>query len=505
MAGACLGIAALAAGADADWLPHLTRGRVGCQNALWTENALTAQFQNSNRVVVADVGGPAVITMMHFAMPQSHFVEPIQLLNRDLLLRIYWDGESDPSVDVPLVDFFCDPNGTREEVSNAFLNKRRGFNCYFQMPFDKSAKVELVYDGAVKPGKGLWRLMPCYSYVMYRTLDDVDDDTGYFHAWWRQEGIMLGRREYLALDAQGRGKFVGWNVTMRLPGRDNYPVDQNEKFYVDGEASPSIEFQGIEDSFGFSWGFPREECQFPMTGFYKFMKGAMGYRFFKEDAIGFEKSLRVEIGFGANEAPMFRKNFSKRGNMMQFSSTAYWYQIEPHAAFPPMLASAERTPAPEEAFWPEKEEVPDPEALKGRGVMLRMLCGRSKGETVFAEEGYAAKAVRGYTFEGWPLPVYHCRASEDIAEMALTVPKGAAGTVRVFVIDPDDFKGGRHQVVMVAGRTIAEVDNFGEGRWLETQVSSAETAEGQVIVGAKNLRKGSNAVLSIIEWVAAPR
>jgi hypothetical protein len=493
-------IAAIAT--DVDSLPHLVRGRVRLENALWTENALTARFNTSKRVVVADIKGPAVITMIHFALPQSHFGEPKELLNRDLLLRMYWDGEADPSVDAPLVDFFCDPAGIREEVNTAWLNKRRGFNCYFPMPFAKSARVELVYDGPVEPGEALWRLMPCYSYVMYRALDRVTDDSGYFHASWRQEGLLLGQRDYLALDARGRGKFVGWNVTMRLPGRDSYPVDQNEKFYVDGEASPSIEFQGIEDSFGFSWGFPPTECQFPMTGFFRFMKGAMGYRFFGQEAMNYERSLRVEIGFGQNENPMFRQKFSKRGTTMQFSSTVYWYQIEPHATLPPMPPAAERAPAPEEAFWPDGEEPPDPSALRQRGVRLCVLCGRGKGEVAFAEAGYSAKATKGYAFEGWPLPVYHCRAGNDVSEVELAIPKGEAGMVRVFVIDPDNFKGGRHQTVTVAGRTVADVESFVDGRWLETKVPATETAEGKVVVTAKNARQDSNAVLSIIEWVA---
>ncbi len=487
----------------ADWgaLPQLTPGRVRAENALWIENALTARFNHAKRVVVAELPGPAVITMIHFALPQSHFGEPIQLLDRALLLRMSWDGEPNPSVDVPLVDFFCDPNGLREEVNTAFVNRRRGFNAYFPMPFARSARIELVYDGPVEPGESLWRLMPCYSYVMYRTRERMPEDEGYFHAMWRQEGLLLGQRDYLALDARGHGKFVGWNVTMRLPGRDSYPVDQNEKFYIDGEANASVEFQGIEDSFGFSWGFPRTESQFPLTGFYKFMKGGMGYRFFTQDAISFERSLRVEIGFGKNEDPMFRRQFSKPGNTLQFSSTVYWYQTEPHATFPAMPPAKDRVPAPEEAFWPEKEALPETGALKTRGVKLHMRCGRSRGEVVFAEPGYSAAALEGYSFEGWPLPVYHCRAGNEVTTVELGLPKGRTGLLRVFVVDPDNFEGGRQQTLEVAGKPIASLEDFGEGRWIEAQITAAETADGKLSIRARNARKGSNAVLSVIEWI----
>ncbi len=482
-------------------LAKLTPGRTKAENALWIENPLTARFNSTNRVVVADIRGPAVITMIHFALPNSHFGQPVKLLGRDLLLRMYWDGESTPSVEVPMVDFFCDPAGTREEVNTAPVNKRRGWNAYFPMPFRKSGRVELVYDGPVPSGEELWRLMPCYSYVMYRTLKSVPSDTGYFHASWRQEALLLGKRDYLALDAAGRGKFVGWNASVRLPGRDGYPVDMNEKFYIDREATPSVEFQGIEDSFGFSWGFPPTESQFPLTGFYKFFKGAMAYRFFLQDSISFEKSLRVAIGFGVNEDPMFRREFSKPGNSLQLSSTVYWYQTEPHAPLPTMPPATERAPAPDEAFWPEKEKLPSADELRSRDVKLHMLCGRTKGEVVFAAPGFGAKAMKGYTWEGWSFPVYHCRAGNDEVVIELSVPPRASGAVRVFVIDPDNFEGGRKQRVKIAGEDLGMVENFRDGRWLEQRVGPEQTAEGKVIIQATNARKGSNAVISIVEWV----
>ncbi|HOW64820.1 MAG TPA: DUF2961 domain-containing protein [Candidatus Paceibacterota bacterium] len=482
-------------------MARLTPGRTRAENALWIENPLTARFNTSRRVVVADIQGPAVITMVHFAVPQSHFGQPVKMLNRDLLLRAYWDGEKLPSVEVPLVDFFCDPAGLREEVNTALVNKRRGFNAYFPMPFRKSGRLELAYDGPVEPGDELWRLMPCYSYVMYRTLKRMDADAGYFHAGWRQEALLLGQEDYLALDARGRGKFVGWNVTLRLPGREGYPVDQNEKFFVDGETNASIEFQGIEDSFGFSWGFPATESQFPLTGFYRYFKGAMGYRFFLQDAISFERSLRVKIGFGVNEDPMFRREFSKPGNSLQLSSTVYWYQAEPHAPLPKMPPASEREPAPEQAFWPDSEKLPSVDELRKRGVKLHMLCGRPTNEVVFAEAGYAAACVKGYAFSGWSYPIYHCRAGNDEARIELSVPPGISGKARIFVMDPDHFEGGRKQRVLVADNDLGLIERFGEGRWIEARLDAKQTASGKVLIRAINARTGSNAVLSIVEWV----
>ena len=481
-------------------LSDLTPGRTRAANALWIETPLTSQFKSSKRVVVADLKGPALITMMHFAYGQSQVAKEHQPLDRDLVLRIFWDGETSPSVDCPLVDFFCDPAGLRDEVNTALVNVRRGFNAYFPMPFRKSGRVELVYDGPLAAGDALWRLMPCYSYVCYRSLKKVPADTGYFHASWRQEGLLLGKRDYIALEARGRGKVVGWNVTVRSPGRESYPVDENEKFYIDGEPAASVEFQGLEDSFGFSWGFPESESQFPRTGYFPFLKGAAAYRFFIEDAISFERSLRVAIGFGVNEDPGFRRQFSKPGSTLQLSSTVYWYQVEPHAPLPALPPALERAPAPEEPFWPDKETLPSTSELKSRGVKLEMLCGRPGKEVIFAEPGYGATATSGFAWNGWGLPVYSARAGKEETAIELTVPKGAAGTARVYVTDPDNFEGGRKERLYVAGDDLGTVEQFQDGRWIEHRVNAAQTAEGKVLVRAVNARQDANAVISIVEW-----
>ncbi len=499
--GAVLSFSAASKPVEAPALAQLTPGHTAAQNALWIENPLTQQFRTSNRVVVAEIQGPAMITMMHFACGERAVSPAHQLLNRDLLLRIYWDGERSPGVECPLVDFFCDPAGARDVVNTAFVNVRRGFNAYFPMPFGKSAKVELVYDGPLPPGEELWRLMPCYSYVMYRTMDKIPAGAGYFHASWRQQTLKLGLADYIALEAKGKGKLIGWNVTVRWPGREDYPVDENEKFYIDGETNASVEFQGLEDSFGFSWGFPESENSFPMTGYFPFFKGAAAYRFFEQDAISFDKSLKVAIGFGQHEEPRFREQFSQFGSSLEFSSTVYWYQTEPHAPLPPMPSAAGREPAPEQAYWPEKETLPSAADFQARGVKLAMYCGHAGRELIHAAPGYSAEARDGSAWDGWAGKVHYARADEKSVSVHLMVPKGASGLVRVYIIDPDKFEGGRKEKVTIAGESFGPFDNFHYGRWVESRVGAAQTANGEVDVSAINARSGADAVLSIIEWV----
>ena len=280
----------------------------------------------------------------------------------------------------------------------------------------------------------------------------------------------------------------------------------NEKFFVDGQTpdkEAAVEFQGLEDSFGFSWGFPESENIFPMTGYFPFLgKGAAAYRFFINDSISFEKSLRVTIGFGINEDPGFRRDFSKPRSELQLSSTCYWYQTEPHAAFPAMPPAAERAPAPDSPFWPEKEPpLPPAEQLKKRGVKLEMLAGRPEKEVIFAEPGYDAKVLKGYSWDGWPIPIYHARADWDTLQIELTVPKNAKGMVRLFVLDPDNFQNGRKETITVAGKSLGLVEDFQKGKWIETQLGPEQTADGKVLIEARNAKEKANAVISIVEWV----
>lgn len=487
-------------------LSQLTPGRTKAVNALWIENSLDVQFKSTNRVMVANLQGPAEITMMHFAYGRAQVGQDAKPLNRDLLLRIYWDGETTPSVDCPLVDFFCDPNGTRDVVNTAMVNVRRGFNCYFPMPFRKSARVELLYEGPVAPGEKLWRMMPCYSYVCYRALTKISPDTGYFCASWKQEALKLGLKDYVALEARGKGKFVGWNVTVRRPGRDHYPVDENEKFYIDGETNASIEFQGLEDSFGFSWGFPPTENMFPLTGWFPFMRGAAAYRFFLQDAIRFDKSLIVAIGFGQHEGRAWYRNFSRFGTSLQFSSTVYWYQTGPRAPLPPMLSAAEREPAPEKLFWPEEMKSPPGGDFKSRGVKLAAFCGFSDLEMIYSEPGYSFSwKGKSEPWDGWDGDVYYCRQDPKELAFSLRLPKQAKGTLRLYIIDPDNYQGGRKETIIVDGETIGTFDHFQKGRWVEVPVDGQKTQAGSLSVQIVNARQGANVVLSKIEWVETTR
>jgi hypothetical protein len=478
-------ITATAFSQSVDSLYLLKDGETKQINALWGENPKEMQFgEGKSKVVIADLKGPGVITMIHFALPQA------MKLNRDTTLRIFWDGETNASVEAPLVDFFCDPNGALERVESVLVNKKRGWNCYFPMPFAKSARVEIAMDNPRYPN-GSWSANPCYSYVHYRTLKSVPPDAGYFHATWRQEKLLLGKEDYKVFDAQGKGQWVGWNVSVRGVGAPNagYPVDENVNFYIDGEKEPSIVWQGLEDSFGFSWGFPGEANGFTYTGYQPYYNGAAAYRFNVNDCISFKKSLKMTVGFGQQETG-FRTDFSKPENPLEFSSVAYWYQKEPHTPWKALPSARDRRPT---SF-----DVSSGQHESGESVVLN--CGRMPGEDQYLADGWDFALKRGYAYQGWPTQVNHCWADSESLEFDLICPKESAGTLRLYIIDGDNFQGGREESITVAGKLIGSYKDFQAGQWIQVPISGADTASGRIPIVIKNLKPGANAVVSLVRF-----
>ncbi|MCL5269947.1 MAG: DUF2961 domain-containing protein [bacterium] len=465
------------------------------ENGLWGECPPERKFDGTtDRVVIAELKGPAVITMIHFALPAAG------KLDRSTLLRIYWDGEASPSVEAPLVDFFADPDGALERVDSALVNKKRGWNCYFPMPFARSARVELVSQDPRYPGNASKN--PCYSYVMAQKMDALPAGAQYFHAHWRQQALLLGKEEYRVFEADGPGQFVGWNMTVRGVGAPGagYPVDENVNFHLDGETTPSIVWMGLEDGFGFSWGFPGEANGFPYTGFQPWHKGAAAYRFCVADRITFCKQMRMTVGFGPNET-WFHQIYSQPKSELELSSVAYWYQAEPHTPWEAMPAADIRRPtnlpapaATEAARRRAQEHVKAGEALA-------LDCGSPAGDVAYLKDGWDFTLRGGYSYARFPGEVKHCWADAKELKIELRCPKGAGGLLRLYLLDADNFMGGRKESVRVAGREIATCEHFQQGRWIEVPIAAADTAEGRLPIAIRNLNPAANAVVSYIRFV----
>ncbi|MEN6537522.1 MAG: glycoside hydrolase family 172 protein [Bryobacteraceae bacterium] len=265
---------------------------------------------------------------------------------RELVLRMYWDGEAEPSVETPIGDFFGTGFGAYKSWWSAPLTVQgKAMNSYFPMPFGSGARVTVTNEGEVP-------VRSFYYHIDYEEYGSAAQtaDMGRFHVQWRREnptkaipvaetkGINpTGKDNYLFMDATGRGQFAG--VVLHVLGHSTgWWGEGDDMFFVDGQPyPPSIYGTGLEDYFNNAWGF-QEEFNYPYIGYsLKGNKDWTGmhsmYRFHIPDPIHFKTSLRATIEHGhAND------------RADDYSSTAYWYQTEPHKKLEPLPVVKDRYP-----------------------------------------------------------------------------------------------------------------------------------------------------------------
>jgi hypothetical protein len=262
---------------------------------------------------------------------------------RHVILRIYWDGQAQPSVECPAGDFFAVGWEKFAQISSlpVCVNPGRGFNCYWEMPFRKRARLTLQNIGDAQ--------ITCYYQVNY-TLTEVPEDCAYFHAQFRRTNPLPFKQDYTILEGvQGRGHYVGtymaWGVN-----NAGWWGEGEIKFFMDGDTDfPTICGTGTEDYFCGAYDFdigaqepdhPRAYTEFttPYAGLPQVIRpdGAYRsqarfgmYRWHIMDPIRFTQRLRVTI-----QAIGWRRDRRYLPLQDDIASVAYWYQTLPTAPYP---------------------------------------------------------------------------------------------------------------------------------------------------------------------------
>ena len=333
----------------------------GMCNAGWAYDAYPElqTLDAGKTMTAAFIEGPAVITCIHMT---QHFVYVPQndphpevwkaLGARGIVLEIFFDGAETPAVCAPLGDFFADGCGGRAAYfSTPFVEKApEAYNCFIPMPFGKSARVALRNE----TGHNLNN----YTFVEYEKLDALPEDIGYFHASWKRMAIRLNHdtdRQFFHID--GCGHLIGraFSICTAEPYFKDFHfiMEGNNEFRINGEAEPSIDYLGTEDSFGFSWGF-RHLFNGAYNGINHLDRGTPNmlsiYRFLDQNAIRFTKSLDLRIDWTHEFRSWTPENYQKfltaikranetGGATVDYAMTYYWYQDTPggvHEALPPL-------------------------------------------------------------------------------------------------------------------------------------------------------------------------
>ena len=298
-------------------------------------NPLHSNWDNSNVApggakVLMDVEGPGEITHMWFTFlgPEPHQWAPGGAANhQEMLLRIFWDGEERPGVEAPVGDFFANCFGRRVEVMSlpVVVEDADSYNCWWRMPFRKSARVEIVNES----DKNIALL---YYNIDWIQKDRIADDVPYFYAQYRQEYPVRHGEDYVVLETEGKGHYVGTVLAVRSRS-PSWFGEGDEKIYIDGETTPSIQGTGTEDYFLSAWGLKTTST--PMFGTPYFDQwGIVGghtsaYRWHISDPIVFNTSIKFTFehwGWISSDENPDQETHSWNEREDDFSSVAFWYQ-----------------------------------------------------------------------------------------------------------------------------------------------------------------------------------
>src|SRR5699024_1626322 len=218
--------------------------------------------------------------------PYSDSLDNIEeYLHRKVIIRMYWDDEKNPSVEVPIGDFFGIGHGiTKNYVSAPFQmapEDGKSMNCFLPMPFTEGAKIEIESNAD--------NTLKFYFYIDYEEHNKQSIDSPLrFHATWKREitdGIdsdevenayyefggknTTGEGNYVLLEAEGKGHYIGCNLNihnLRHTREWNWYGEGDDMIFIDGEKwPPSLHGTGMEDYFNTAW-CPQQEYNSPYYG-----------------------------------------------------------------------------------------------------------------------------------------------------------------------------------------------------------------------------------------------
>jgi hypothetical protein len=288
------------------------------------------RVQPGHTNVLLDVQGPGVIThiWLTFLGPEPQaWAKAGSANHQEMLLRIYWDGQEKPGVEAPVGDFFANAFGKRSSIISVpvAVEDADSYNCFWHMPFRKSARMEIVNESELA-------ISLLYYNIDWIKRESLPEDTPYFYAQYRQEYPASSGRDYVILETQGKGHYVGTVLSVRTRS-PSWFGEGDEKIYIDGEDKPSIWGTGTEDYFLSAWGLQTTSTPFFGVPYFD-QWGIVGghtsaYRWHVNDPIVFQRGIKFTIehfGWISPDENPENKSTSWNEREDDYSSVAFWYQ-----------------------------------------------------------------------------------------------------------------------------------------------------------------------------------
>lgn len=301
-----------------------------------TSNADNRQIEPGQTLVLGELNGPGEIRHIWFTIAADDEYYPASLV-----FRIYYDDREEPGVESPLGDFFGVGHGLRKAyqcLPIEISSEGRAYNCFWRMPFQKKARLEVTNESTKRVGA-------FYYYIDWVSVPSLPHNTAYFHAQYRQEKPCQAGKNYLLLDTEGRGHYVG-TVLSVLHAEDSWFGEGDDFIYIDGSTEPVLMGTGTEDYFCDAWGFREfQQMNHGVTIWEGYETGHRGtaYRWHVRDPIRFAKSIRVEIehmGARVDSEGKMTSGFIERAD--DYASVAFWYQEGKPRRFAPLPPLSER-------------------------------------------------------------------------------------------------------------------------------------------------------------------
>ncbi|NOY76894.1 MAG: DUF2961 domain-containing protein [Calditrichaeota bacterium] len=319
--------------------PDFQAKRISSSAADLNSNGDSRLIAPGKTLVLADLDGPGIISHIWATVGSS---DPFW--GRSLVLRIYWDGAPEPSVVAPFGDFFGVGHGALTSFNSAVVTRSsygRAVNCYWKMPFRKHARITVTNESTVFPTESF------YYQVDWQKWPELPKDILYFHARYRQ-AMPAGPGDYTILETTGKGQYVGTVYSVQEM-ETGWFGEGDDRFYIDGETTPSLRGTGTEDYFGDGWGLRQFSRPYYGASLWEgYFPGdrVTAYRWHIPDPVTFKKSIKVTI---EHKGSVYTDTGQHLGQSIErpdwISSVAFWYQWPPRTFHTP-IAPVEKRLAP---------------------------------------------------------------------------------------------------------------------------------------------------------------